>query len=342
MNETKKFDGAEFDNSKIMSILLPIFDATSLTTFILTIFLILAIQTQTPKSMKGFKTFLLPYSCYTLALEILLGSYCPAVLHPFVYIYPAGLVRYFPPKISAAILALAFYSAISTIDCCIAMTLERYFAMKNMNEKPSKMPSIVFGILTTINFISIILLLIVTQIRPLSDSFIIPYESIGFHISPWISNLEKYMNINLLIIFSDADKNKLPAVLYILVFLASLRVSAAFIFLFLNVKTSKNLKQKISTKLQKHNEMLLRMTYIQLGGFVILIGIPLLGILYVCIFIKEPNFIPTLGFIVMNFFGLYDTLATAICIKPYRIFFIKIFKNRFKYNKSVGVHTQIL
>lgn len=182
MNETQKFDGFQLHNIKILTILLPIFDIASLTTFILTIFLIIAIATQTPKSMKGFKTFLLPYSCFTLALEIFLGLYCPAILHPFVYIYPAGFARYFPPRISAAVLALSFYCAISTIDCCIAMTLERYFAMKNMYDKPSKMPLAIFGILSTINLASIILLLTVTQFRPLADYFIVPYSDIGFHI----------------------------------------------------------------------------------------------------------------------------------------------------------------
>ena len=98
----------------------------------------------------------------------------------------------------------------------------------------------------------------------------------------------------------------------------------------------------MSTKLQKHNEMLLRMTYVQLVGVAILLGIPLFAILYVCLFVTEPNFIPTYSFAVMNFFGFYDSLATVICIKPYRQFMMNTIKIGFYPKKDSRVHTQVL
>uniref|UniRef100_A0AC35GRK0 G-protein coupled receptors family 1 profile domain-containing protein n=1 Tax=Panagrolaimus sp. PS1159 TaxID=55785 RepID=A0AC35GRK0_9BILA len=94
----------------------------------------------------------------------------------------------------------------------------------------------------------------------------------------------------------------------------------------------------MSRALQKHNTMLLRCTYAQFCGFCVFAGIPAIIIVLIYYFISEPCKLIYFCFLLMNMFGLFDILVTVICIKPYRIFFMDLF--RFEHCTKVSPQTR--
>ena len=276
--------------------------------------------------MKSYKTYLLPYAFHTLLFELTFGLYSPRTLHPYLYFYPAGIARLFPPRLSRALLVYGFYCSMSLCDCCIAMNLERYYAMKNLTNRPSKVPFCTFCILSGISLGYLGTIMTAVFYEPLNRIFIIPEEILEPYIASIFSDLDKIIDVKTVIAFR-IGKNALPSVTILIAILVTSRVVIALATLCLTAVTSRRLKTLESHTLHRHNVMLLRMTYLQFLGFSILLVAPLVNTYYASLFIEEPSNIVNYSFAVTNFFGLYDTLVTAFCIKPYRTVFLSFFKN---------------
>ena len=82
----------------------------------------------------------------------------------------------------------------------------------------------------------------------------------------------------------------------------------------------------MSAELKKSNAMLLRISYFQFLGTVTIIACPVATITFTYWFASQPSFFVNYCLAFMNFFGFYDVLITLICIRPYRMYTIDLFR----------------
>lgn len=314
MKGTKLFD------TELLSILVPVFECLSIANFIFTFALITVIIKATPKSMKSFEFYLLQYACFTLILETVLAVCMPIMLHPYFYFYPAGIARLLPPNVTFAVLLIGFCSAVAALDCCIVMTLKRYYALKAAHLDFTRLPFYTYCFLTGSNICILVASLVVIFVKPISAVFRVLPEEVPDYVSTSIDGLENIINIECLIIFKASSLSSFPIFIIGGILFISIRLILALISLILNIKSSKTSKIRISITLQKRNDILRLLTYIQFSGYLFLLCFPVSIIIATYYFIPRPSNIVTFCIIIMNSFGLWDTVLTLVFIRPYRMY----------------------
>ena len=322
--ESLCYDYSEVYNDKLLSVLLPFMHYTSIITIIFSILLIYIIITKTPKQMKFFKTYLLPYVFNTMLLEIVMLLFKPFLMHPYFAIYSLE----FTNQLSATSLLIFFifmsYFAMALIDCIVGMSAERYFAIKDFQTKHSKTPFLIFSILSGSSLAYLVFATIAVCFKPVRDVFIMPPNEAEAFLTEHLKNSNATINPESILVFRPNIPVKDFAMAFtIFVLFVFSRYFFALIFLILNAtKSSSASNIKMSERLRKNNKMLLRCTYAQFVGFCSLAGFPAFVIVLTYYFLSEPSVIIYFCFLFMNCFGLYDILVTVICIKPYRAFFV--------------------
>ena len=327
-------------------ILAHIFDISSIVTVCFITFMIILIVTKTPNSMKSYKTYLLPYACHCLCLEAACGIYAPSALHPYMYYYPLGIAKYLPQNVSLLILGFSFYSAMSLYDCIVAMVLERYFVMKRPTGAQSKVPFRVFCFLSATSCGYLVFMVIATFYTPLRSYFLtFPEENYQIIHSIFV-DFDPSIPPESILIFRNTPANTLSGnILFVSGFL-SLRITLTLVVLIFTVIATRKLNPQMSPNLQRQHRTLLSMTALQFAGIIGFILLPLIIIMYVSIYITEPNSAISYTVAVVACFGFYDTLITITYIKPYRngliAFLKKLFRKQIiKSNNYVGILPQI-
>uniref|UniRef100_A0A914P8V6 G protein-coupled receptor n=1 Tax=Panagrolaimus davidi TaxID=227884 RepID=A0A914P8V6_9BILA len=217
------------------------------------------------------------------------------------------------------------------IDCIVGMSAERYFAIKDFNTKHSKMPFIIFSILSGSSLAYLIIGTIAVHFQAVREILIMPEKEAAGFLADHLKGSGLAIDPASVLVF----RPDIPAKQFAMGFTAFVsfvfcRYVFAVIFLILNATKSKMSEVKMSERLRRNNKMLLRCTYAQFVGFCSLAGFPAFIIVATFYFASEPSPIIALCFLLMNCFGLYDIFVTVICIKPYRSFF----ENLYKYAKG--------
>ena len=324
-----------------LSIISPIMHYTSIITIIFTTILIYIIIKKTPKQMASFKTYLLPYIFNALMLEIAMLLYKPLFLHPYFAMLSLDSMIQHSHQSSLIMFILILYFAMSLVDCIAGMSAERYYAIRNTDIlRHSKKPLIIFGALFLSNLAFLVGGFVGTFFVSLPETIFISQNQTLNYLHAHLIGSENIPALGTSLFFRTDQSQLLMYGAGAFLAFAFLRYITASVFLILNVTTSVKSSSKISRKLQKNNTMLLRCTYIQFSGFVLLAGLPTVTIVAALVFIQEPTKITTFAILMMNSFGLYDTFVTIICIKPYRMFFFKLFKDIRSYDPSYESQTR--
>uniref|UniRef100_A0A914P757 G protein-coupled receptor n=1 Tax=Panagrolaimus davidi TaxID=227884 RepID=A0A914P757_9BILA len=224
---------------------------------------------------------------------------------------------------------LMLYFAMSLVDCIAGMSAERYYAIRNKEVLGhSKKPQIIFGCLFFSNFAFLGIALGAALINNGKEAAIMSYNESLEYMTAHVQGSEKVLEFSSILLMRADKQNSLIIGAIGFLFFAFARYLTASVFLVLNATTTSPLKSStiISKKLQKNNKMLLRCTYIQFAGFILLAGLPTVLIAFSLFALSEPTKLTTFCILAMNSFGLYDTFVTIICIKPYRMAFINFFK----------------
>ena len=345
LSKTYKFDIDEIYDRSFVKTFAIFVHITTIFSITLTFILIYVIINKTPKSMGNLKIYLLPYSIHTVVIDLVYGTYVPIFLHPFVYFYPGGFIEAFPRDFLYITVVCGTYSAIGLYDCIIGLAFERSFALRNIEnliQIPSTIPFYYFCILSFSSICCLFLGITCNFIKPLIDAFIVPVEEIPKVVQPNIHGIEGVLILNSLAIIQGSAQNTLPIFVVLGGLFASGKVVLAFVVTFLNGLKTERIKYLMPVETQKSNAMLLRMNYFQLAGFAIFIVCPVAIVTFTFWFVSTPAPYVNYCLGVMNFFGLYDTLMTLICIKPYRIFVFGLFKRKLKHNKVVFTQSMTL
>uniref|UniRef100_A0A914Q2G7 Gustatory receptor n=1 Tax=Panagrolaimus davidi TaxID=227884 RepID=A0A914Q2G7_9BILA len=281
---------------------------------------------KTPKTMKFFKTYLIPYVFNTLALEIVMLCFKPYFMHPFFAIYSLELGNFLSTKFLMMLFILMSFFAMQLIDCIVGMSAERYFAIKNIRTGHSKTPLIIFLILSGSSLVYLIAAMIAVQFQSVRESLILSENEVLEFFEEHLKDAVTIINpASVLIIRPDIPVQKFAMGFGIFVSFVFSRYIAAIVLLILNAtNTQMPNMERMSEKLKKNNKMLLKCIFAQFFGFFTLAGLPAFIIVLNFYFLSEPNVIISFCFLFMNCFGLYDIFVTVICVKPYRGFIVKI------------------
>ena len=133
----KKYCKAEFGRMEFEAIQYSVSGIRDNVAGVLNVILIILIITKTPPFMQTYKVYLLPYACHNLCLEIACAVYASTTLHLYVYFYPLGIAKHFPPSISLLLFGFGFYNTMGLYNCIFGMVLERYCAMRKLTVKQS-------------------------------------------------------------------------------------------------------------------------------------------------------------------------------------------------------------
>ena len=318
-----------------MEIIPVLYEITSSISIILSVILIVIIITKTPPFKKTYKRYLLIYTFQSLMLELCCGLYSPAMLHPYVVFYPLGVVKHLPRNVSMTIFAMQYYHSMSLYDCTIALVLERYYAMKCLTRTPSKAPLYVYSFFAGLSALYLIAILFAIFYQPFHDLlFAMPAENL--HIFEKLKDVNQ-VNTESVIAFHGLEANSIPPLMKIITVLVGLRILVIFILLLLNGLLSQQIKPLMSETHLKNHKMLLQIIILQFIGIFVILVIPISLIIIASVFLSEPSQIISFCFTAMNCFGFYDTVVTAICIKPYRMVFVAFFK---KFSRKKFIFTE--
>uniref|UniRef100_A0A914QI92 Uncharacterized protein n=1 Tax=Panagrolaimus davidi TaxID=227884 RepID=A0A914QI92_9BILA len=173
-----------------------------------------------------------------LLVETSMFVMCPAMLHPFVYVYPLGVVKYLPANIFLLIMGFSGYFASSIFDCIVAMNLERYFAMKNF-ENYSKIPVAVFWCLHATSLGTLMFATAVALYKPLYANFVIPPDDVNNFIEANLIGLDKIIDTSKLVVFYSSKNFVIPIIPLLWVIFGTIRVNIALITFIIYARLSK-------------------------------------------------------------------------------------------------------
>ena len=181
MLENVIFEADEIYHPRFAQIYALVVHVISILSLLSSCFLIFVIIKKTPKYMSNLKIYLIPYSLNVMVIEVVWGVYTPMLLHPFVYFYPAGFAKNFPPNLSLIFVGCGAFSAILLLDCSVGMANERFFALRsieNSKKTNSKIPLFLFLFASLSCGGAFGCGVLVILIKPLASMLFVPVEEI--------------------------------------------------------------------------------------------------------------------------------------------------------------------
>ena len=279
--------------------------------------------------MKHLKIYLLPYSGSIITIQLVFLFYTPFMLHPFVYIYPVGIANRLPRNLSLGLLATAGVASAIFFSCCIALSFERFFALRYIRyvrKEPSKIPFRIFVIINITVVVGFVSGIAFIQIDSLNTLLIVPIRETSELFRSRLTTFPEAINIQTLLIFRGAEQSKFSAFYIIAGVAFTFPVFIALGITIMNVRKFHKLKRQLPPEVFKSNRMLLKLAYLHLLGMFLILGCPILCIGIVYWAVESPCYYVNLGLLIMNFFGFYDTFTTILCIAPYRQCLLHPFK----------------